>query len=259
MAKTIADFKKYLKQIADDNRYIYGRYDSAIGNGRYRYDQLMYNSDCTFGRDCCMYISDALYRCCGWSTNNWTHGYFWPHPGQSGYNYFLMSVLGCKKMYYNDIGYSGLKDGDILIGNGHTYAMFDKANNLIAEANDGYGGNGPLSIDIHGWIKYGSNPEVYRLPWPIGEYKEETPIVNNNSKEEFDLATIWTVQKGSNGGHVRTVQALLNSKNKAGLLVDGDCGNLTVQAIKNYQQKYGLYVDGVCGQKTWYDLVTRNV
>lgn len=59
-----------------------------------------------------------------------------------------------------------------------------------------------------------------------------------------------TVKKGSKGADVKAVQKFLNWCIKAGLAVDGSCGNKTVAAIKKYQKQYGLKVDGIFGSQS---------
>ena len=52
---------------------------------------------------------------------------------------------------------------------------------------------------------------------------------------------------------VTRIQQLLNTKNNAGLVVDGDCGNKTIIAIEAFQQKTFGWKDGLIsvGGKTW--------
>ena len=78
------------------------------------------------------------------------------------------------------------------------------------------------------------------------------------------MATIWNVRKGSVNceGLTRTIQGILNAKNNAKLIVDGDFGDITEAAVIAWQRKYpeacGV-ADGVVGPKTWVSLVTQNV
>ncbi len=72
----------------------------------------------------------------------------------------------------------------------------------------------------------------------------------------FDVATLPTIKKGSSGATVKSLQALLNVKNNAGIKIDGDAGTATDKAIKAYQKAKGLTVDGKCGKKTWYKILT---
>ena len=58
------------------------------------------------------------------------------------------------------------------------------------------------------------------------------------------------VKKGSKGTNVKKVQKFLNWCIKAGLKVDGACGDKTVKAIKKFQKQYGLKADGVFGSKS---------
>lgn len=61
-----------------------------------------------------------------------------------------------------------------------------------------------------------------------------------------------TVKKGSKGSDVKKLQKFLNwcPKVKAGLKVDGSCGDKTVKAIKKFQKAYGLTIDGIFGAKS---------
>lgn len=61
-----------------------------------------------------------------------------------------------------------------------------------------------------------------------------------------------TLQIGSNGGWVKSVQALARDKaGQSGLKVDGAFGPATAGAIRNVQSFFHLTVDGVVGPVTW--------
>lgn len=77
------------------------------------------------------------------------------------------------------------------------------------------------------------------------------------SKGGFDVATLAYIKDGSTGAQVRSLQLLLNGKDKAGLSVDGIAGPKTVAAIKAYQRDKGLSVDGIAGPKTWTAILTK--
>ena len=64
------------------------------------------------------------------------------------------------------------------------------------------------------------------------------------------------LRKGTNGGHVRTLQILLNKYNKASLAEDGNYGAKTLLAVKAYQQSRKLTADGVVGALTWSKLLS---
>lgn len=59
------------------------------------------------------------------------------------------------------------------------------------------------------------------------------------------------IRRGSEGLHVKSLQAELNVKASQGLAVDGDFGPATDTATKNFQRFFGLTVDGIAGPKTW--------
>ena len=56
--------------------------------------------------------------------------------------------------------------------------------------------------------------------------------------------------KGEIDGCVTTLQQLLNSKDHAGLTVDGNFGTRTFNAVETYQSDNGLSRDGIVGPKT---------
>lgn len=66
---------------------------------------------------------------------------------------------------------------------------------------------------------------------------------------------VHTLEHGSSGGEVRSLQALLNGKAGQGLTVDGDFGDRTDQAVRNWQRFFGLTVDGIAGPATWTTLL----
>ena len=72
-----------------------------------------------------------------------------------------------------------------------------------------------------------------------------------------DVCTVIlpVLRTGSQGGHVRTLQILLNRYDRARLTEDGIFGGGTEHAVRLYQRKRGLTVDGVVGQRTWAQLL----
>ena len=59
------------------------------------------------------------------------------------------------------------------------------------------------------------------------------------------------LRKGSTGGQVQTIQALLNGFIGSDLDIDGIFGSKTEQAVKDYQDARDLTVDGIVGAQTW--------
>ena len=59
------------------------------------------------------------------------------------------------------------------------------------------------------------------------------------------------LRKGSTGGQVQTIQALLNGFIGSDLDIDGIFGSKTEQAVKDYQDARDLTVDGIVGVQTW--------
>ncbi|MFN6534761.1 MAG: peptidoglycan-binding domain-containing protein [Nostoc sp. EkiNYC01] len=63
-----------------------------------------------------------------------------------------------------------------------------------------------------------------------------------------------TLQLGSTGDDVKTVQKSLNVHGFGSLTEDGIFGAKTESAVKKYQTNHGLSADGIVGLKTWYQL-----
>lgn len=63
------------------------------------------------------------------------------------------------------------------------------------------------------------------------------------------------LQNGDSSGYVKSIQAILNAKNRAGLVEDGVFGPATEKAVKAYQKAKKLTVDGIVGEKTWAQLL----
>lgn len=60
--------------------------------------------------------------------------------------------------------------------------------------------------------------------------------------------------RGATGPEVADIQARLNAAAAAGLLVDGDFGNVTSDAVAAFQAQRGLISDGEIGATTWDEL-----
>lgn len=74
-------------------------------------------------------------------------------------------------------------------------------------------------------------------------------------KTDLCTVTLPLLEQGSYGGHVRTLQILLNKYNDAHLAEDGGFGPATCAAVRAYQRSRGLAVDGVVGHDTWTQLL----
>lgn len=102
---------------------------------------------------------------------------------------------------------------------------------------------------------YGYGRPKYSL---VTEVPKEDPPKENTTKEEGIEVTLQELQKGSTGGEVKTLQALLIKKYGISLPmygVDGDFGNETKAAVITFQTHYGLVGDGIVGKKTWPKLL----
>jgi peptidoglycan hydrolase-like protein with peptidoglycan-binding domain len=80
------------------------------------------------------------------------------------------------------------------------------------------------------------------------DYKSAT---SSGSSTSSTVTSHSTVQYGSTGSQVKTLQTYLNTLLGAGLTVDGSFGPATQKAVKSYQTSKGLSVDGICGPNTW--------
>lgn len=254
MAKTIASLKANMKAIADSNIY-YGKWYSTTGNGRYAGadgHRIYVNWPNIVSLDCAMAATLAIYMSMGWDFAGQPKGYMWPNNG-GDFSWFLLNVMGCRQLPFKK---SSLIDGDIVIGYAHVWMYY--GDGYIFEANDGYSSIRAKQVDIHPYIGYSDAQYIFRLPWDKGQQ------VKPKAEGEFELATIWNVRKGSENceGLTRTIQGILNAKNNAKLVVDGQFGDLTEKAVIAWQRKYpeacGV-ADGVVGQKTWFSLITQNV
>lgn len=63
------------------------------------------------------------------------------------------------------------------------------------------------------------------------------------------------IKKGSKGGYVVALQAILNQLGYDCGKVDGDFGSKTEAAVKEFQRKYKLDDDGIVGALTWAALL----
>lgn len=103
------------------------------------------------------------------------------------------------------------------------------------------------------WKKWGKHPNIY-----YEEIKEEPSQSTGGANVELDVLKKGDKDAnkgGDKGTQVKSLQALLNAKNNAGLDTDGSFGGKTDSAVRAYQQKMGLTNDGQVGSKTWSKLL----
>lgn len=98
---------------------------------------------------------------------------------------------------------------------------------------------------------YGPLPAVGAPAPAPTEEPTPAPVTNPGGND----VVIPTVQNGSRGPNVKTVQSILNGKAGARLAVDGAFGPATEAAVKAWQQFFRLEVDGIVGPKTWATLI----
>lgn len=146
---------------------------------------------------------------------------------------------------------AGVKRGDVLLNIKHHTAMIvDQKTIVHASINEKGTATGGKTGDQTG--KEICTRSYYNKPWDVVlRYPESESTVNGGTVE----VTTEVLKKGSAGANVKSLQLLLNGKNKAGLDVDGKFGAKTETAVKNYQKAKGLEVDGHVGKNTWNKLV----
>lgn len=148
------------------------------------------------------------------------------------------------------------KVGDILLNVSHHVAVC-VASGKIAHA----------SIDENGRASGGKAGDqtgketcvrsYYDKPWDFYlRYGVSSTVDETTATVGYEVSGLPVVKKGSEGATVKSLQALLNAKNNAGLIVDGEAGSLTDSAIRAYQKAKGLEVDGEAGKATWSKLLT---
>lgn len=180
--------------------------------------------------------------------------------------YYPWDGYGFLEKYFDRLPYDEYRNevGDLLVSYGHTVIV----TSVKEENGKGYDEITHARNDDDGKLgDYTTGREITTQPIYDGgwnwifrlkpQYNKDVDIEEDGG---FDVSRLADVRKGSTGGHVKSVQCLLNEKNGAELLVDGYCGELTENAIKHYQSKFGCgNVDGWVGEITWNDLLTRNV
>ena len=69
--------------------------------------------------------------------------------------------------------------------------------------------------------------------------------------------TLDTLQQGSSGTQVKTLQRILYARIGSSIEVDGDFGAKTKAGVIKVQKQLGLSTDGVVGKNTWTALLTQ--
>lgn len=77
------------------------------------------------------------------------------------------------------------------------------------------------------------------------------PQPPSHPTQEVVNVLLPVLQRGSKGGAVKSLQALLNEKAGQGLTVDGDFGEATDRAVRNVERFCGIPVNGQVGSETW--------
>lgn len=222
--------------IANDDSYQYGKWSSPHGNGLGNVENPKY-------LDCCTSICLAIYRAMAWSWKNQTHGYYWPHVSQNGYDYFLTKTLGAKKTWY---GNKKLEKGDILITSetyGHTAIMVD--DKRMFEANPYYAD----SIAIRNFYEM-DWLYVYTLP---GGYDDMT-ATEKYILEAVEDTELYKACSKDLAHLVSYVQAYLQFYGWYTAEIDGDYGPVTESAVCGWQDHDGRPVTGRIGKADWQQI-----
>lgn len=118
----------------------------------------------------------------------------------------------------------------------------------------------------HLWSKFGLSMDGFRKDVQaqmkkgvsVTHLKSETPVNSENSMQKGMIdVKVSVLKKGSKGGNVKALQALLIgygfSCGSSG--TDGSFGTATETAVKAYQKANNLAVDGSVGTNTWNKLL----
>ena len=128
-------------------------------------------------------------------------------------------------------------------------------------------GNSNNAVEKHSYLR--TNKNIYGYGHPNYSLVKETPTEDIKEPAQTTAPTTTTtngdvkvtlkvLSKGSTGGEVKTLQALLIKKFFISLPVygvDGDFGAETRAGVRTFQSRYNLTADGVVGQKTWAKLL----
>jgi cell wall-associated NlpC family hydrolase len=90
----------------------------------------------------------------------------------------------------------------------------------------------------------------------INEVVEKPENPTTITEETIKTEIPATIQNGSSGNNVVTLQKLLNGTGiNPQLNVDGKFGKLTGIAVRNYQKSHSLKIDGIVGSNSWKSLL----
>lgn len=204
----------------------------------------------TFGFDCVCLIKGLLW---GWTGD--------PNQGYGGASYKSNGVPDISDSGMiatcSDVStdFSNIAVGEVVWMKGHIGVYI--GNGLAVECSSKWENKVQITAcncskagyNRRDWTKHGKLPYV--------EYTaEQQTTTDNNIKEEGFEMKLNTLKRGSNGGQVAAMQAMLigfgYDLGKYG--ADGDFGEITENALKKYQSEHKLAADGVCGPSTWTSL-----
>lgn len=243
--------------IAADNDY---GYSNDYPNNRFSTDSTPKDGDCgAFG-------TEAFRRALLKIGINIGTAYYEPTGG-----YYPWDGYGFLEKYFDRLPYEDYRNevGDLLVSNGHTVVVTSvketngKGYDEITHArndDDGKPGDHTTGREITTQAIYdGGFNWIFRLKDEYNKEIGEDPTPT--SKFAYgEITELWACEKGDQGGHVITLQAVLHSKyNCYDGDIDGDFGSMTEGSVKKFQEMADLYVDGLCGPKTWYTLLCSNV
>lgn len=106
-----------------------------------------------------------------------------------------------------------------------------------------------VSKDPRNWLYWIYPPDA---PVSVSPTTSTSKPTTTGGRKVYNFGT---VQNGTRGAAAYLLQAALNLRANAGLVLDGISGAKTVAAIKAWQRAHGLTEDGICGKNTWNSLL----
>lgn len=158
------------------------------------------------------------------------------------------------QIFFKTSGSAGSSHTGIIesLKDGYIYTIEGNSSNKVQRKSYKLGSS---SIYGFGHPRYETEESIGEAEFPIDFPTEFDNNQEDTVKTNTVTITTFELKKTSEGNTVKTLQALLNSKNNAKLTVDGKFGPLTDTAVRKYQSLKSLSVDGVVGEMTWTALI----
>ena len=202
-----------------------------------------------FGFDCVCLVKGILWGWCGDANARY---------GGAAYASNNVPDVGTEEIIAKCSGVStdfkNITVGELLWKSGHVGVYI--GDGLAVECTPSYKGGVQITAVKNIGTKSGYSATTWtkhgKLPYVEYETVKETPTITEVKKVNVSVTVI---KKGVKCDAVKAMQALLNMRNNAGLVIDGSCGAKSDEAIRAFQKSRGLAVDGSCGAKTWEALI----